>query len=476
MERRTDMAAARATGTSAATSYSLVKGSGSCYVLREPSDAAPVMPDQPQPPSSSLKAAVDREVHEALKYKTKAYLPGECDELGLPFADYEDSFDNRQYIQARLDGFADDGELRRFAAGYVVGRRVTKSTYEIQELLWEDGGRDVPPWIRRKLARSLDRADLLADPDAFLGTLRGLFFVRDEPSFWNHLIDDRSPLDKLRGDFIDRNIWSVKDLFRELGAFVCTGERFGRLVEALVDGRSPSTEAARRLVAAADDTLRDTGFELVKTCGACPELPAYSLRRLGPPEKRIYRFYDRRDILVEKVVAPILGVLFGLYVLTVSLWTTVSIALFLSRSYAASAVAVLVVTLYVLFLYAMLKMLRWSWVFPAVAVVVSLASAVRTGVTSVSPSLWIVAAAFAIAALVLAIVQIPRREERDEEPFREKLAVLFVFLTAASAVQAGVLMALAYVLDVQWFFVEGVEFLQAPPYIRFVVPEWLFDL
>ena len=293
-----------------------------------------------QAQSTPLHLCLFRTVHRELKYSIKANLPDLCDELGLPDACYEDTFTNWQYIQTRLNKIEDADDLREVAATFArrhpLGLGAIHPTFEIEELLWGHGDREVPAWVRRELAARLVHADLCTDADAFLQTLGRLFVLDEEPSFAIYRNDPRSLLAKIREDFIENpKIWSVKELFRELGAFACTGERFCRLIEAFGGSQTRPTAASQRFVTAANSALTNTGFELVKT-GGPDGPPVYSLKRLVDPKTIIFRFY----VILENTILPAIFFFAGLLLLFVSLWISASISYFISKHHHAAGTGV----------------------------------------------------------------------------------------------------------------------------------------
>ena len=68
------------------------------------------------------------------------------------------------------------------------------------------------------------------------------------------------------GQHMDRNPgdWSVEFLFGEIGAFDCSIDRFGRLLEEAVHPLSRSGEEQLRTVAALNKVLARDGYELVQ--------------------------------------------------------------------------------------------------------------------------------------------------------------------------------------------------------------------
>ena len=429
-----------------------------------------------QAQSTPLHLCLFRTVHRELKYSIKANLPDLCDELGLPDACYEDTFTNWQYIQTRLNKIEDADDLREVAATFArrhpLGLGANHPTFEIEELLWGHGDREVPAWVRRELAARLVHADLCTDADAFLQTLGRLFVLDEEPSFAIFRNDPRSLLAKIREDFIENpKIWSVKELFRELGAFACTGERFCRLIEAFGGSQTRPTAASQRFVAAANSALTNTGFELVKT-GGPDGPPVYSLKRLVDPKTIIFRFY----VILENTILPAIFFFAGLLLLFVSLWISASISYFISKHHhAAGTVATLLITVYALFVYVMLKEMRWWWIVCAASSIVSLCITIYTGIMNPSRSLWMAHAACAITAFIRAFAQRGRETEPTEESIWEKLGTFFGVLPIASLVLAGCLFTVAEVLGIHWFLIEGLEFVHSPPYIKFVAPDWPVD-
>ena len=437
------------------------------------------MAKQPQALSTPLHHSLSRAVHRELGYSIKANLPALCDELGLPHACYEDTFTNWQYIQTRLDKIADADDLREVAAGFAhcrpLGLGANHPTFGIEELLWQCGPREVPLWVRRKLAVGLVRDNLFTDGDAFLESLGSLFVLDVEPSFAMWRNDSRSLLAKIREEFVGNpGFWSVKELFRELGAFTCTGERFCRLIEAFARSRACPTARSRQFVAAANLALANTGFELLKT-GEPDGLPVYSLTKVSDPKTTIFRLY----VILENTIYPAIFFFIGLLLLFVSLWISASISYFLSNHhYAAGTVAILLITTYALCVYSILKEMRWWWIVGAASSIVSLCITIYTGVTNPSRSLWMVPAACAITAFILALAQWGRETEATEptkESIWEKLALSSYILTYASFILAGCLVAVAWVFGIEWFFIEGLKFVHSPPYIKFVAPDWLVD-
>ena len=326
-----------------------------------------------------LRERLSRAIHQKLRYSTKAYLPDRCHELGLPDARYEDTFTNKQYIQTRLDKITDADTLCRIAEDYTIryplGLPDNHQTFEIEELLWQDGDRQVPSWVRRKLVVGLDHTDLYTDGEEFLKVLGSLFVLDKEPSFAMSLIDSRTLREKILEDFVrNSGSWSVKDLFREFGAFACTSERFCRLIEAFTSqGGCP--ERSRAFVASANKALGNTGFEIVKS-GEVGAIPAFSFTRDSEPKTKIYRFYD---IVENHAISPLFAVL-SLILIFMTTWISVSISYFLSQhSLPAGAVTVLIITAYLLFLYAVLKELRWWWIVSAAALFVSACKAIYGG-------------------------------------------------------------------------------------------------
>ena len=426
--------------------------------------------------STALRDRLFPAVEQTLRYSysRRDDLPALCDEIGLPDCPYEERFTRLKYIQARLAKITGDDQLREVAANFVnrypLRLRGNAAAFEIEELLWRFGEREVPRWVRRKLAAGLVHADLFTDAKAFLEILGRLFVIEtdaDAIPIWR--LDERPLLEKICEDFIKNRLWSVKELFHELGAFTCTGERFCTFIEALAGSQARPTKASQRFITATNSALKNTGFELVKTSKS-GGFPDFSLEKLSDPKTPLYRFYDKWSEPYRWAVLFFWGFLGSFF----SLWISTSILYFVSKHYAASPIALLFTTIYLLFLCLMLKALRWSIVRVAFPIA-SLCMAIYSGITDPSRSLWIVPAAGAITAFVLAFVERERGNDSTEETFVVKLGGLFYATTRASALLAGVLVALAWFFEIEWFLAEEFEFIQELPYIKFVFLDWPLD-
>ena len=199
-----------------------------------------------------------------------------------------DGLTKRQRIEVALGNFTEE-ELARLALKFVDhGEGVALD--EAARKVLEASDPPLTRITRRDVARVF--GDDLAGERGTVEMVESLF-VLSNPIELMFGTGGRSLGDQI-GQHMDRNPgdWSVEFLFGEIGAFDCSIDRFGRLLEEAVHPLSRSGEEQLRTVAALNKVLARDGYELVQESKSSGH-PIFIFRRLvrgvgGRPKNLIF--------------------------------------------------------------------------------------------------------------------------------------------------------------------------------------------
>jgi very-short-patch-repair endonuclease len=174
----------------------------------------------------------------------------------------------------------------------------------IQDVLWAaQGTHKIPKRTRREIARELDLADLVHNPDRFSTLLSRLWVLDDDDTLLSLMTGTATGLRARIERHVFRNPgdWDAEDLFEQLRAFDASDTRFARFLEGLVSPEViPDEPVQRHIVNTVNPHLRPVGAELRET-GADGGYPVFSLvstqsARTRRPKNLIFASWAKPDI------------------------------------------------------------------------------------------------------------------------------------------------------------------------------------
>ena len=243
-------------------------------------------------------------IESEIQPRTRAELPSLCDSLKLPGSPNNPNLSKRQYIVSRVEKLKADLTLtqivaKRFIRQFPITRGNEKS-FELEEILWEESSfPNISMRVRRELARSLNRLDLLIDPSGLMDALNRLFILETHYERSTTIVSDimgdilrqessyitqtaSSLKDRILRNFVAHSgTWSVNFLFNSLGEFTCSSKRFGRLVESLVSADVIPHESQQVVVVRKINTvLNRYNLELIQT-DIIAGYPSFTVQAVG---------------------------------------------------------------------------------------------------------------------------------------------------------------------------------------------------